>query len=341
MSLNLDDFALDVPEALIAQEPKANRIESRLLCYDSHTARVSHHMFYNIIEHVRAGDLLVFNDTRVVKARLIGHKPTGGRVELLFERFLSSDLFLCHIKTRKPLEKGERILLSEQVTIEMQEKIGSLCSCRILGGVDLFELMARCGQVPLPPYIKRPAVESDLERYQTVYARTLGAVAAPTAGLHFDTALLKTLKTLGVGLDFLTLHVGAGTFQPIRVKTIEMHEMHKEFVEVGAPLCERIEKTKQEGGRVIAVGTTVVRALETASLQGRLAPYRGDTDIFIYPGFRFKVIEAMITNFHVPSGTPILLVAAFVGKTTLLDLYRQAIAEKYRFFSYGDAMFLV
>jgi S-adenosylmethionine:tRNA ribosyltransferase-isomerase len=332
------DFAYDLPEDLIAQRPPVERSGSRLLHLERGTARVHDRRFTDLPSLLRAGDLLVFNDTRVIPARIVGSKPTGGQVEILLERVLDGRRILAHAHASKPLRSD--------VPIALPGGAQAVCVGR---RDDLFELelstdplpyFEQHGSMPLPPYIERPAEADDATRYQTVYAREPGAVAAPTAGLHFDEAMLAQCRKMGVGTAFVTLHVGAGTFQPVRVDDLDEHRMHAERVAVSADVCEAIERTHAAGKRVIAVGTTVVRSLESAAPHGRLAPFSGETRLFITPGFRFAVVDALVTNFHLPESTLLMLVCAFAGYDAVMHAYRHAVNERYRFFSYGDAMFL-
>jgi S-adenosylmethionine:tRNA ribosyltransferase-isomerase len=339
------DFTYDLPEELIAQEPLPERSASRLLQLDGATGRVEHRQFTDLPDLLAGGDLLVFNDTRVLPARLFGIKDSGGRVEILIERMTGETTALVHIRASKSPKPGTRISMAAdaqapaddaQLAIEGRE--GGLY--RVRADEPLGPTLARIGHMPLPPYIERVDSAADRERYQTVYASREGAVAAPTAGLHFDEALLERLDSLGIERGFVTLHVGAGTFQPVRVDDIREHAMHAEYLEVSEALCDQVVATRQRGGRVVAVGTTAVRSLETAAADGRLKPYIGDTQLFIYPGYRFHCVDALITNFHLPESTLLMLISAFAGRDEVLAAYREAVAERYRFFSYGDAMFV-
>jgi S-adenosylmethionine:tRNA ribosyltransferase-isomerase len=339
------DFTYDLPEELIAQEPLPQRSASRLLQLDGATGKVTHRQFTDLPDLLDAGDLLVFNDTRVLPARLFGIKDSGGRVEILIERMTGEATALVHIRASKSPKPGTRISMAAdarapaddaQLTVEGRE--GGLY--RVRADEALGPTLARIGHMPLPPYIERADSAADRERYQTVYAAREGAVAAPTAGLHFDEALLARLDSLGIERGFVTLHVGAGTFQPVRVDDIREHAMHAEYLEVSEALCDQVEATRQRGGRVVAVGTTAVRSLETAAADGTLKPYIGDTQLFIYPGYRFHCVDALITNFHLPESTLLMLISAFAGRDEVLAAYREAVAERYRFFSYGDAMFV-
>lgn len=351
MPLRLSDFHYDLPERLIARFPAARRSDSRLLSLDVDSGEIGHHGFRDLPGSLRSGDLLVFNDTRVIPARLIGRKATGGRVEVLIERVQPDNRVLAQVRASKSPGAGSTLVFdqregeredesAEAVTVEVLGREGVFYLLQFPAGLDLMTLLAGIGHMPLPPYIGREDVELDQERYQTVYARKAGAVAAPTAGLHFDEELLEELGRQGVEQVFLTLHVGAGTFQPVRVDNIAEHRMHRELVEVSAEVVAAVRACRARGGRVIAVGTTSVRSLESAALGGELQPFAGETDIFIYPGFEFRVVDAMVTNFHLPESTLLMLVSAFGTKKMLLDAYAEAVAWKYRFFSYGDAMFL-
>lgn len=333
------DFHYTLPEALIAQFPTAVRGESRMLCLDGQSGELTDRRFADLSALLNSGDLLVFNDTRVIPARLYGRKETGGSVEILFERLLEADRGLAHIKASRSPKSGAVIFVNELFQLEVIGRRGDLFELRS-SELDLLELMRQVGHVPLPPYIRREESDLDQERYQTVYAKRHGAVAAPTAGLHFDNAMLNRLEGLGVDSAWVTLHVGAGTFQPVRVERLEEHRMHSEYVEVGRETCEKISKTRRQGGRIVAVGTTSVRSLESAADSGVLSPFRGNTKLFIYPGYRFRCIDALITNFHLPESTLLMLVCAFAGYEAVMSAYRHAVDQRYRFFSYGDAMFL-
>lgn len=338
--MRISDFHFDLPEALIASHPLPERTASRLLALDGETGAVSDHRIVDLEMLLQPGDLLVLNDTRVIPARLHGHKASGGRVEVLVERLLGRAEALAHVRASRSPAVGGRLYLECGIEVEIAGREGGLLRLRFHGDTPLLELLERYGHVPLPPYVRRPDTPADRERYQTVFADCPGAVAAPTAGLHFDWALLSRLEQRGVELARLTLHVGAGTFAPVRVQRIEDHRMHAERLTVSETLCEQVAATRARGGRVVAVGTTVVRALETAAAAGDLRPYQGETDIFIYPGYRFRVIDALVTNFHLPGSTLLMLVSALAGQDRVLAAYRHAVARRYRFFSYGDAMFI-
>ncbi len=333
------DFHFDLPPGLIAQHPAAERAASRLLLLDGADGAVRDLAFLELPGLLRRGDLLVFNDTRVIPARLFGRKESGGRVEVLVERLLDERRVLAHVRASKSPKPGTQLRLEEALEVATLGRDGDLFELRFPGPV--LELLKRHGRMPLPPYIEREAAGADAERYQTVYARREGAVAAPTAGLHFDQAMLERLAGQGVERAFVTLHVGAGTFQPVRADDIRDHVMHHEYLEVPAETCAAIAATRKRGGRVVAVGTTVVRSLESAARSGQLQPFQGETDIFIYPGYEFRVVDALITNFHLPESTLLMLVCAFAGYEATMNAYRHAVAQRYRFFSYGDAMFVL
>lgn len=333
------DFAYELPEELIAQQPLERRSASRLLCLDGRTGRWSDSRLEDLPDLLDPGDLLVFNDTRVIPARLFGRKQvSGGRVELLLERVIAPRKVIAQARPTRSLKLGTQIALEGGARAEVTGRDGELLVLEFDRPALAFA--EAHGHVPLPPYIKRSDQELDRHRYQTVYARRPGAVAAPTAGLHFDEVLINRILSAGVEIAYLTLHVGAGTFQPVRVDDVREHCMHAERVEVDAQLCELIDGIRRSDGRVIAVGTTVVRALETAAKAGKVEPFSGETDIFIYPGFRFRVVDAMLTNFHLPESTLLMLVCAFAGRDRVLAAYHHALNERYRFFSYGDAMFV-
>ena len=334
------DFHFDLPPELIAQAPLAERSGSRLLLADAASRRIEDRRFTELPELLRAGDLLVFNDTRVLPARLFGRKASGGAVEILIERVTGTHEALAQLGVSKKPKAGGRIVLHDGSEVEVLEREGAFFRLRFDGPEPLEKLLLRLGRMPLPPYISRAADAADDERYQTIYARESGAVAAPTAGLHFDAPLLAALAARGIETGYVTLHVGAGTFQPVRAERIEDHAMHREWLNVGATLVEQVRRTRERGGRVVAVGTTVVRALESALRDGELAPFAGETQIFIFPGYRISTVDALLTNFHLPESTLLMLVSAFAGRDFVLDAYRHAVDRRYRFFSYGDAMLL-
>ena len=347
------DFAYTLPEHLIAQHPAPTRSESRLLHLDRASGSVADHRFTDLPVLLRAGDLLVFNDTRVLPARLFGRKDSGGRVELLLERVLDTHAALVQIRASKPPRPGTRMVLEGengcgQMNVAVrtvahsfyQETVSQDAFYEVEFSAPAYEVLEAIGHTPLPPYIGRPDEPADRHRYQTVYACRPGSVAAPTAGLHFDAALMAALERRGVAMGYLTLHIGAGTFRPPRVERVEAHRMHRESIEIGEPLCRLVADTRRRGGRVVAVGTTSVRALETASIAGELRPFRGDTELFIYPGHRFRSVDALVTNFHFSGSTLLMLVCAFAGWERVLAAYRHAVGTGYRFYSYGDAMFI-
>ncbi len=331
------DFYFELPEALIAQTPAPERTASRLLVVQPEG--VVDRRFKDIVEYLRPGDLLVFNDTRVMPARLFGQKETGGKVEVLVERVLDAATCLAHVRASRAPKPGTRLLIAQQVSVSVVGRRDDLFELVLAEG-NWREVMHEYGHIPLPPYIERADTLVDAERYQTVYGRKEGAVAAPTAGLHFDQVLLETLKDQGVEIGFVTLHVGAGTFKPVQVEDITAHKMHSEWIEVSPELVSQVVQTRARGGRVVAVGTTAVRCLETAGQTGALQPMQGETDIFITPGYPFKQVDLLITNFHLPESTLIMLVAAFAGYERTMAAYRHAVAQQYRFFSYGDAMLI-
>lgn len=334
------DFYFDLPSELIAQYPLANRSDSRLFYYDrANRNEYTHHQFRDIADFLNPGDLLVMNDTRVIPARLYGQKLSGGKVELLVERITSPTTFLAHIKASKALKAGGIIQLDQGQQLEVVERQDDLFLCE--AKMDVLDLVSQLGHMPLPPYITRDDEVADQDRYQTVYAKYAGSVAAPTAGLHFDDAVLAKLKAKGVNIAYVTLHVGAGTFRPVRSDEIKDHKMHSEHYTVSAELCAAVEKTKASGKRVIAIGTTALRSLESAAAEGTLKPCSQDTSIFIYPGYQFKVCDGLMTNFHLPESTLLMLVSAFIGHQEAMALYQEAIDKKYRFFSYGDTSLLV
>jgi len=334
------DFQFELPEQLIAQYPPAKRNASRLLVLDGQSGQLSDRHFIDLPSLLQPNDLLVFNNTRVIPARLLGQKDSGGQVEVLVERVLDDHRVLAHIRSSKSPKTGRRLLLEDSLDVEVLGRQAALFELYFHDDDTVSSLLEKYGRLPLPPYIEREVDKSDLERYQTVYAEHAGAIAAPTAGLHFDQAMLDTINELGIETAQLTLHVGAGTFQPVRVDDIKTHQMHFERIEVSAEVCQQVATTKARGGRVIAVGTTSVRALESASQAGEIQPFSGETDIFIYPGYQFRSVDAMITNFHLSESTLLMLVSAFAGRDNIIAAYQHAIEQQYRFFSYGDAMFL-
>ncbi len=334
------EFHFDLPPELIAQQPLAQRSDSRLLQLSPQDGTLADRRFRDLHGLLRAGDLLVFNDTRVIPARLYGRKETGGRVEILVERLLSDRECLAQIRASKSPKAGGRIELEDGSRIDVTGREDAFYRLALPQG-GLSEILEALGHMPLPPYIEREDTGEDRVRYQTVYASRPGAVAAPTAGLHFDEEILADIKAHGIEQAGVTLHVGAGTFQPVRCEDIEDHRMHAEYLEVPEATCEAIERARARGGRVIAVGTTSVRSLETAAAGGTLQPFAGDSRMFIYPGYRFRVIDGLLTNFHLPESTLLMLVCALAGREHTLAAYRHAVAERYRFFSYGDAMLVL
>ncbi|WP_040975661.1 tRNA preQ1(34) S-adenosylmethionine ribosyltransferase-isomerase QueA [Necropsobacter massiliensis] len=353
--MRVSDFYFDLPDELIARYPKPERTASRLLQLNGENGEIFHRTFTDIVALINPGDLLIFNNTRVIPARIFGRKASGGKVEVLVERILAENRLLAHIRASKAPKEGAELLLGEDklgagngIAATMIARQGALFELEIAEkNTALFDLLQQIGHIPLPPYIDRPDEEADKERYQTVYNKVPGAVAAPTAGLHFDDELLAKLKQKGVNFAFVTLHVGAGTFQPVRVENIEDHIMHAEYAQVSQEVVDAVLATKQRGKRVIAVGTTSVRSIESAALAAEqqgcgqlLVPYFSDTSIFIYPGKTFRVTDCLITNFHLPESTLIMLVSAFAGYSHTMAAYQSAVKNHYRFFSYGDAMFI-
>lgn len=334
----ISEFDYTLPEALIAQHPPASRGASRLLHVEG--ARLTDLMFADFAAHVAPGDVMVFNDTRVIKARLFGEKASGGQIEALIERVLDDHHALAHVRASKSPKPGSRLIFAGRWEAEMVERVGDLFKLRFLAGENLFDILETSGKLPLPPYIDRSADGEDDERYQTVYARERGAVAAPTAGLHFTPEMLARLEAQGVQLCRVTLHVGAGTFQPVRVENVAEHKMHSEIYDIPESTRATIVAARAEGRRVLAVGTTSLRALEAAAQSGVLCAGRGETDIFITPGYRFRVVDRLLTNFHLPKSTLLMLVSAFAGLDTIRAAYRHAVEHEYKFFSYGDAMLL-
>jgi S-adenosylmethionine:tRNA ribosyltransferase-isomerase len=337
--MQLSDFNYDLPNDLIARYPLPIRSASRLLCLGGNGS-MEHQHFTKLPDLLNEKDLLIFNNTRVLPARLFATKVTGGRVEIFIERVLSDKQALAMIRASKAPKPGSKLKLLNGGGVEVLSREGEFYLLQFVGQQTLFEILEKLGDTPLPHYLGRSPDEQDKERYQTVYAKEKGAVAAPTAGLHFDLPLLERLSKQGVEFAYLTLHVAAGTFQPVRVADIRQHRMHKEYIHVSEQVCQQVQAAKARGGRIIAVGTTSVRSLETAAQSGHIQPYQGDTDIFIYPGFKFNCVDAIITNFHLPESTLLMLICAFAGYETVMNAYNTAIAEHYRFYSYGDAMVL-
>jgi S-adenosylmethionine:tRNA ribosyltransferase-isomerase len=346
--MQLSDFHFPLPNELIARYPTKHRTDSRLLVLDGDSGDIQHKRFTDLLDLLNPGDLLVFNDTKVLPARLWGQKETGGKIEVLVERVVDADTVLAHVRASKSPKAGSKLFLTKDqqstevlATIEVVGRQGALFELRFVDGGDSLTVMRSIGHMPLPPYIDRADELDDHERYQTVYAKQEGAVAAPTAGLHFSEFFIEQCLAKGVDSTFVTLHVGAGTFQPVRVQNIKEHTMHAEYIEVSQGVCDKVRRTRENGGRVIAVGTTAVRSLESASHTGELKPFSGDSHIFIYPGYSFVSVDAMVTNFHLPESTLIMLVSAFAGRENVLQAYNTAVADRYRFFSYGDAMFVL
>jgi len=338
--LKRSDFHFDLPDELIAQWPLERRSDSRLLQLALTGGELSDRSFRDLPGLLQPGDLLVFNNTRVIPARLFARKETGGRVEIMLERLLSDSECLAQVKASKTPRAGSVLILEDESNLEVSGREGEFYHLKRSGG-GLSTVLEKLGHMPLPPYISREDAETDRERYQTIYARNPGAVAAPTAGLHFDQSLLAELDARGVERTEVTLHVGAGTFQPVRSEKIEDHRMHAEYLEVNQETCDAVKTAQERGGRVIAVGTTAVRSLETAAAGGHLHPFCGDSRIFIYPGYTFRVIDGLITNFHLPESTLLMLVSALAGMEETRAAYRHAVAQQYRFFSYGDAMLVL
>lgn len=343
--MRLADFNFHLPKELIAHYPQTERSACRLLKLDGESGAVEHGKFTDILSLLNAGDLLVFNDTRVIPARVFGRKSSGGKIEVLVERILDNHRVLAHIRASKAPKPGSKLLLGDEENIpaEMIQRHDALFEIQFLEQRKVLEILNQIGHMPLPPYIERPDEQTDRELYQTVYGHKLGAVAAPTAGLHFDEPLMQALQAKGIETAFVTLHVGAGTFQPVRVDNILEHKMHAEFAEVSPAVVEAVLACKARGNKVVAVGTTSVRSLETAAQAAKselIAPFCADTSIFIYPSYQYKVIDSLITNFHLPESTLIMLVSAFAGYKHTLSAYQSAIEQGYRFFSYGDAMYI-
>ncbi len=337
--MQLSDFNFDLPEQLIAQNPPNVRGTSRLLIGLPHQP-IADKTFTDIVSYIQAGDVVIFNNTKVMKARLFGQKATGGKIEALIERILDNHSALAHIRSSKSPKAGASLIFDGEVYATMQERIGELFKLYFSGETNVYELLEQHGALPLPPYIERDANDNDDSRYQTVYAKHQGAVAAPTAGLHFTNELLTQLRQKGVRFAEVTLHVGAGTFQPVRVENIEEHKMHSEWFHIPPETVDLIQQAQKSGNKIWSVGTTSLRAIESAARSGTLTAGTGDTDIFITPGFQFRVIDRLITNFHLPKSTLLMLVSAFAGKAHIDAVYQHAIAQQYRFFSYGDAMIL-
>lgn len=345
--MQVSDFNFELPDALIARYPQPNRTASRLLHLNGNSGELVHRQFNDLLSLVEPGDLMVFNNTRVIPARVFGRKASGGKIEILVERILDEHKILAHVRSSKSPKPGAELFLGEddQFTAQMVARHDALFEIHVAEHINVLDMLNQIGHMPLPPYIDRPDEDSDKERYQTVYNQKPGAVAAPTAGLHFDEALLAALKEKGVQTAFVTLHVGAGTFQPVRVEKLEDHVMHAEYAEVSQQVVDAVNQTKAAGKRVIAVGTTSVRSLESAAQAAKannteLAPFFADTKIFIYPGYEWQLVDALVTNFHLPESTLIMLVSSFAGYQNTMAAYEVAVQNEYRFFSYGDAMFI-
>jgi len=338
--MKTQDFDFYLPSHLIAQHPAQERTASRMLCLDGSNGNLADKNFLDFPDACNAGDLLIFNDTRVIKARLFGHKHSGGNVEVLIERVINPQTAYAHVRASRSPKVGSRMRLSDAFDVEVTARHGDLFELHFLSDVSVFDLLEQHGALPLPPYITHAATDDDEERYQTVFAKNLGAVAAPTAGLHFNEPLLEQLQQKGVNIAYVTLHVGAGTFQPVRVDNIAEHKMHSELFSIPQSTVDSIKETRLHGGRVTAIGTTALRALESAAQHGELKAGDGDTDIFITPGYKFKVVDRLFTNFHLPKSTLLMLVSAFAGIDNIKKAYVHAIEKEYRFFSYGDAMLI-
>lgn len=357
--MQLKDFDFHLPNELIAQYPLVARTGSSLLCLNRQSGEIVHQKISDFPNFLKPNDVLVFNDTRVIPAKMFAHKMTGGKVEILFARRLAANRFLAHLKANKSLRIGTELTLvnpplfqreaggvilnnqnNDTAAMTIIDRADDLFILELAGDHDILTICQKFGHVPLPPYITRHDETSDKERYQTVFAANLGAIAAPTAGLHFDQELLQKISAQNIAIAYITLHVGAGTFQPVRVENIAEHKMHSEEISVSDEICAKILTAKARGGRVIAVGTTVARSLETAAASGTIKPFCGETDIFIRPGYKFQCIDALLTNFHLPKSTLLMLVAAFAGYENMWRAYHAAIENKYRFFSYGDAMLI-
>jgi S-adenosylmethionine:tRNA ribosyltransferase-isomerase len=336
--MQVADFAFNLPDKLIARYPTEERSASRLMRLHGETGAVEHGHFADILGFLQPEDLLVLNNTKVIPARLYGTKESGGKIEILVERMLDDKRLLAHVRASRSPKPGARLLLEGEVWATMMSRQDSLFELQLEGSESVLDVLQRLGHMPLPPYIDRPDETADRERYQTVFGEKHGAVAAPTAGLHFDEALLDAIRAKGVRIVTITLHVGAGTFLPVKVDNIEDHHMHGEIVEVTEEVATAVKHTRANGGRVVAIGTTSVRALEAASAEGDIAAYAGETHIFIYPGYKFKSVDALLTNFHLSESTLLMLVSAFAGRDHVLAAYNEAVAQEYRFFSYGDAM---
>jgi S-adenosylmethionine:tRNA ribosyltransferase-isomerase len=338
--MRTQDFDFYLPSELIAQHPAEKRSGSRLLHLDGCSGKVTDSQFASLTNWLLPNDLMIFNDTRVIKARLFGKKITGGAVEVMIERVLTNHEALAHVRASRAPKAGARLLLDGNIEVVVLGREDDLFKLHFMHDASVYELLEQYGHLPLPPYITHPAESDDESRYQTVYAKHAGAVAAPTAGLHFDEAMLANIQAMGVQLGYITLHVGAGTFQPVKVDNISAHKMHSERYDIPESTIALINKTQQNGGRVLAVGTTALRALESAAQHSPLLAGSGDTNIFITPGYRFKVVDRLLTNFHLPKSTLMMLVSAFAGHQHVMSAYAHAVEQRYRFFSYGDAMLI-
>lgn len=338
--MKLTDFHYDLPKERIARYPLVKRSASRLLCLNKKTGAIEHGHFTDLLHNLSANDLLIANNTKVIPARFFGQKVTGGQVEVLVERIIDPQHLLVHLRASKKPQPGSELLFAKGIRLHMVRRRQDLFELRFDGPGTVLEVIEAIGQIPLPHYMERESEPDDQERYQTIYAEHKGSVAAPTAGLHFDHEFLTALKIKKIELDYVTLHVGAGTFAPVRVDNIVEHQMHAEYMQVTSALCEKIKEKKALGGRIIAIGTTSARCLETACRNGHLQAFQGETSLFIYPGYTFQCVDALITNFHLPSSTLLMLVAALGGHAEVMNAYREAVATGYRFFSYGDAMWI-
>ncbi len=340
--MQLQDFDFELPSELVAQYPCQIRSSCRLLHLHRETGAITHHTFAALPGLLNTGDRLILNDTRVIPARFYATKLTGGTVEVLVERILNSHQLLAQLRASKAVKIGAKLLIGDEILCSVVSRTADLWQLTLAEDTVLNwpEVLNRCGRTPLPPYIRRDLEASDISNYQTIYAEHDGSVAAPTAGLHFDAELFAKLDQAGVARSFLTLHVGMGTFQPIRSTVISSHKMHAEYIDVGEQVCQAIKQTLKTGKRVVAVGTTTLRALETANSGGELKPYHGDTNIFIYGDHDFRSCNALITNFHLPKTTLLMLVCSFGGYAAVMNAYQEAIRKKYRFYSYGDAMMI-
>lgn len=334
------DFDFYLPENLIAQHPATERTASRMLHLDGNSGKLQDQLFIDLPDFLHAGDLVVFNDTRVIKARLFGYKQSGGQVEVLIERVINQHTAYAHVRASRAPKVGSRLTLADAFEVEVTARHDDLFELRFLSDIAIFDLLEQHGALPLPPYITHEATKDDDERYQTVFAKHLGAVAAPTAGLHFNEETLNKIRQKGVTITYVTLHVGAGTFQPVRVDNIHEHKMHSELYKITQQTVDLIAQTHSRGNKVVAIGTTAMRALESAAQQGELKVGSGETSIFITPGYQFKVVDRLFTNFHLPKSTLLMLVSAFAGLENIQKAYAHAITQGYRFFSYGDAMLI-